>query len=130
MTGKSVGKPGQTLSPTKSIPEAYHREIGREATAAEAADGRGEKAYHREIGREATANIVRMTPSTRAYHREIGREATAIPIIAFEHPQAYHREIGREATAGSETAIAPAKPTTGKSVGKPRLNRTVQGAFV
>jgi hypothetical protein len=34
-------------------------------------------AYHREIGREATAESFRARQAARAYHREIGREATA-----------------------------------------------------
>ena len=34
-------------------------------------------AYHREIGREATALFLLIRPADRAYHREIGREATA-----------------------------------------------------
>ena len=35
------------------------------------------EAYHREIGREATANGQSVQPAAEAYHREIGREATA-----------------------------------------------------
>jgi len=37
---------------------AYHGEIGREATAAQAVDRRHPRAYHGEIGREATAHGV------------------------------------------------------------------------
>ncbi|SUB01606.1 Uncharacterised protein [Pannonibacter phragmitetus] len=34
-------------------------------------------AYHREIGREATARMCSAFDARLAYHREIGREATA-----------------------------------------------------
>src|SRR3954469_25693564 len=39
-------------------------------------------AYHREIGREATANYDEGDCWARAYHREIGREATATSASA------------------------------------------------
>ena len=78
---------------------AYHREIGREATAAKVLHGVLLPAYHREIGREATAVYLSPTYVTAAYHREIGREATAGPICHDLMTKAYHREIGREATA-------------------------------
>ena len=57
---------------------AYHREIGREATAQTTKDALNRLAYHREIGREATAWCNWRRNATLAYHREIGREATAL----------------------------------------------------
>ena len=56
-------------------------------------------AYHREIGREATAAFKKFSHVSVAYHREIGREATAMSVSYFTENGAYHREIGREATA-------------------------------
>ncbi len=57
------------------------------------------EAYHGEIGREATASTIRVTLTPKAYHGEIGREATASTIRVTLTPKAYHGEIGREATA-------------------------------
>ena len=59
----------------------------------------GTGAYHREIGREATARTYGVAPQIGAYHREIGREATATYTRINQIYEAYHREIGREATA-------------------------------
>ncbi len=79
-----------------SVAQAYHREIGREATAlmkkpvyyfvslpqgnrygihglSNITSIRTVEAYHREIGREATAGALRMAHVRKAYHREIGR---------------------------------------------------------
>ena len=97
-TGKSVGKPRPACQPA-SLPAAYHREIGREATARNHCGHFRISAYHREIGREATAYVHRYVSAGVAYHREIGREATAHLIDLGHLGQAYHREIGREATA-------------------------------
>jgi hypothetical protein len=60
--------------------EAYHREIGREATAQHALQGPLPGAYHREIGREATGAVLLLIAGRLAYHREIGREATGFVV--------------------------------------------------
>ncbi len=59
----------------------------------------GTEAYHGEIGREATASTRNRISSTGAYHGEIGREATAHGRHGLADLGAYHGEIGREATA-------------------------------
>ncbi len=41
------------------------------------------EAYHREVGREATASIVIPEALRSAYHREVGREATALQVLSF-----------------------------------------------
>ncbi len=62
-------------------------------------------AYHREIGREATAPAPTPDLELIAYHREIGREATASGAGMPELMLAYHREIGREATAKKDISV-------------------------
>ena len=78
-------------------------------------------AYHREIGREATAAMSRTPTAPRAYHREIGREATAQRAANLANSLAYHREIGREATAPLMSASQLVKPPARQSSGRTKL---------
>ncbi len=107
--GKPVGKPRHPARPDRSFRQAYHRETGREATAAAKRGYSATVAYHRETGREATAADTAAASSSKAYHRETGREATARPCQPSIAKSAYHRETGREATAEAKSS------STGKS---------------
>ncbi len=125
-----------------SVP-AYLREIGRETTAKLDDDVAAWAAYLREIGRETRLGRLlgavvaeptsgksvgkprprwrRWHVAPKAYLREIGRETTAGGSLTRGIGEAYLREIGRETTGRWIISLTTTcKPTSGKSVGKPR----------
>ena len=99
---------------------AYHREIGREATAVQGGGQWVQEAYHREIRREATALMAYWPIIMAAYHREIGREATALHAFCRPHLEAYHREIGREATTNALPLRARIREPVAQRTRRPR----------